>query len=103
MRKETLMLSAFALGIAACAREEAPTISAATAAEQAACVQRASTAYGVGLEYISLGDIGEDRTGAYPFAIPGTAERAAGQTTTFLCRLDINRNLADVVTFQAAS
>ena len=78
---QTLMLGAVALGIAACAREEAPTISGATAAEETECVQRASAAYGVGLEYISLGDIGEDRTGAYPFAIPGTA---------FVRRIEIN-------------
>jgi hypothetical protein len=88
---------------AGCARDEAPVIAATTGAETTECVARAAEAYDVGTQYIKLGPIEEDRTGAFAFAIPGTAERAAGQATTFLCRLDTNRTLVDIVTFQAAS
>jgi hypothetical protein len=95
--------AAVVAALAGCAREEAPTIAATTAAEGVECVNRAAEAYQVGLEYINLGPIEEDRTGAFTFAIPGTAARAAGQTTTFLCRLDANRTLVDIVTFQGAS
>ena len=102
-RLALIAIATAATALAGCAREDAPAIAATTAAEGIECVNRAAAAYDVGLEYINLGPIEEDHTGAFTFAIPGTAERAAGQTTTFLCRLDANRTLVDIVTFQAAS
>ena len=89
--------------LSACGGNDEVTVSPTTAAEGTACVNRASEAYGVGLEYITLGPIGSDPSDAYSFAIPGNVERAAGQTTTFLCRLGADRQLVDIVTFQQQS
>lgn len=103
MKSVLLVSGVVCLGLAACSRNDDVVVAQATAAEGTECVNRAAEAYGVELQYINLGPIGSDPSNAYPFAIPGTVERAAGQSTTFLCRLGADRQLIDVVTFQRQS
>ena len=101
--KSLATLSLVAVAIAGCSRNDEPAPIVGSAEAGTACVNAASQAYGVGLEYITLGALTEDPTGAQFFAYSGAAEINSGTTTNFYCRLDADKNFVDVVTVDSGA
>ena len=98
-RTTTMIAASFALAaLAGCGGDDGPVAPAGNAQVAKDCVENASKAYGVALEYITLGDLEPDPSGGYAYAYRGQAALSSSATRDFLCRLDANQAFVDIAT-----